>query len=220
MDTPEADRPETRRTRRGEARDAQLRARAATLFLERGFDGVTVDDVVRDVGGSKGTVYSFYGGKEGLFRAAMDDTIIDLTLPLERLKLNSSSLEQGLIEFAETLLAMLLQERHLAFQRLVIAEALRHPDVGRSWYRHGPARTRAILAAFLTDQQRLGRVRADVDPSRLATLFRDMITFDLLNRAMMRIDGGPGPSEVEDTIMNAVRAVTLGVTQPPNPERP
>ncbi len=65
------ERAEPRRTRRGEARDALLRARAAVLFLERGYDSVTVDDIVREVGGSKGSVYSFYGGKEGLFLAAI-----------------------------------------------------------------------------------------------------------------------------------------------------
>ena len=205
------ERPEATRTRRGEARDALLRARAAALFLERGFDGVTVDDVVRDVGGSKGSVYSFYGGKEGLFLAAMGDTIIELTLPLKRLKLMSLALEQGLAEFANTLLTILLQERHLAFQRLVIAEALRHPQVGLSWYEHGPGRTHGILAAFLADQQALGRMRPDADPSRVATLFHDMIVFDLLNRAMMRIGGRPSSDEVAETIRDAIRFMTKGI---------
>ena len=213
--SPALERPEARRTRRGEARDALLRARAAALFLARGFDSVTIDDVLRGVGGSKGSVYSFYGGKDGLFLATMDDTIIDLALPLKSLRLTSLSLDQGLAEFAGTLLSMLLQERHLAFQRLVIAEALRHPQVGLSWHQHGPAAARAILAGFLANQQALGRVRPDADPARVATLFHDMITFDLLNRAMMRIGGGPGPDEVAATIRDAVAVVTRGIRPPP-----
>ncbi|MGO9818375.1 MAG: TetR/AcrR family transcriptional regulator [Acidocella sp.] len=215
---PGDERPEARRTRRGEARDALLRARAADLFLERGYDSVTIDDVVRDVGGSKGSVYSFYGGKDGLFLAAMDDTLNDLTLPLKRLELKSLSLERGLSEFAGTLLSVLLQERHLAFQRLVIAEAMRHPQVGLNWHQHGPAATRAILAGFLANQQALGRVRPDADPARAATLFHDMITFDLLNRAMMRIGGGPGPEEVAETIRDAVAVFTRGIGQPKEAE--
>jgi AcrR family transcriptional regulator len=208
---PGEERPEARRTRRGEARDALLRACAAALFLEHGFEGVTIDDVLRDVGGSKASVYSFYGGKDGLFLAAMDDTIIDLTQPLKRLELTSLSLEQGLTEFAGTLLSVLLQERHLAFQRLVIAEAVRHPQLGLNWHQHGPAATRAILAEFLAAQQALGRVRPDADPARVATLFHDMITFDLLNRAMMRIGGGPGPDEVAATIRDAIAVFTRGI---------
>ncbi len=212
---PIAARKEPRRTRRGEARDILLRNHAAALFLERGFDGVTVDDIVREVGGSKGNVYSFYGGKDGLFLATMDDTIIDLTSPLKSLELEDLTLEQGLATFARTLLSVLLRDRHLAFQRLVIAEAVRHPQIGLSWYRHGPAETRAVLEGFLAGLQARGGIRKEVDPARVATLFHDMIIFDLLNRAMMGIDGGPGPGDVEATIRDAVRVVTLGICQPP-----
>jgi AcrR family transcriptional regulator len=213
-DTAQTDLPELRRTKRGVERDALLRARAADLFLARGFDGVTVDDIVREVGGSKGSVYTFYGGKDGLFVAAMEDTILDLAQPLEQLRLGALSLEQGLAEFAATLLGILLGERHLAFQRLVVAEASRHPQIGQSWYRHGPAATRSILAGFLADQQALGQVRRDADPARLATLFHDMIVFDLLSRAMMGIEGGPGPEAVEAAIRDAVRLAMQGMRAP------
>jgi AcrR family transcriptional regulator len=206
-----AERPEARRTRRGEARETQLRARAAALFLERGFDGVSVDEIVRDVGGSKGSVYSFYGGKDGLFLAAMDDTIQALAGPLKRLKLTDLPLDQGLTEFGVALLLLLLEERHLAFQRLVIAEAMRHPEVGLSWYRHGPATTHALLAEFLAARQTCGEVRPGIDPTRLATLFHDAITFDLLNRAMMRIGGAPTRDEIASTVRNAVEMVTVGI---------
>ncbi len=204
-------RQEPRRTQRGEARDALLRARAAALFLDRGYDGVTIDEIVREVGGSKASVYSFYGGKDGLFVAVMDDMIIDLTTPLQRLKLGGLTLDQGLTRFASTLLSILLGERHLAFQRLVITEALRHPQIGQSWFRHGPAATRAVLAAFLAEQRTRGVLRPDIDPAHAAVLFHDMVTFDLLNRAMMRVDGGPAPDDVALTIREAVRVFIAGV---------
>jgi AcrR family transcriptional regulator len=208
---PNQKRAEPRRTRRGAARDALLRARAAALFLERGYGGVTIDDIVREVGGSKGSVYSFYGGKDGLFLATMDDTIRELAEPLHRLTLSGLSLEEGLTKFARALLSILLQERHLAFQRLVIAETIRHPQIGLSWYQHGPAATGAILAGFLAEQQALHQILPDTDPARLATLFHDMIIFDLLSRAMMRIHGGPGSEDVEATIRDAVRVLVLGI---------
>src|ERR1700730_9109295 len=125
-----------RRTRRGEERDTQLRAHASEMFLERGYDGVSVDDIVREVGGSKTNVYSFYGGKDGLFLAVMDTISKDIARPLERLNLRGLAFDAGLRKFARSLLTVLLQERHLAFQRLVIAEALRHPQLGSTWYRN------------------------------------------------------------------------------------
>jgi AcrR family transcriptional regulator len=200
-----------RRTRRGEARDAQLRACASELFLARGYDGVSVDDIVREVGGSKTNVYSFYGGKDGLFLAVMAEISKDIVQPLERLKLRGLAFDAGLRKFARTLLTVLLEERHLAFQRLVIAEALRHPQIGSTWYRNGPALTQSILKNFLAEQQALGQVRQDVDLVRAAVLFHDMIVFDLLSRAMMAIDGGPQPREVETTIRQAVKLTIAGL---------
>jgi AcrR family transcriptional regulator len=192
-------------------RDAQLRARASELFLERGYDGVSVDDIVREVGGSKTNVYSFYGGKDGLFLAVMDEILQDVILPLKRLKLAGLPLEAGLRKFARALLAVLLEERHLAFQRLVIAEALRHPQLGLSWYRNGPALTRSVLESFLVEHKALGHVRQDIDLSQAAVLFHDMIVGDLLNRAMMAIEGGPRPREIEMTIRQAVKIATIGL---------
>lgn len=202
-----------RRTRRGEARDALLRAHAAKLFLERGFDGVTIDDIVADVGGSKANVYSFYGGKDGLFVAAMEGTVSDLLLPLKRLKLTGLPLEAGLRKFATALLRILLQPRHLALQRLVIAEASRHPQLGLSWYRSGPSATRAILETFLLEHQSRGDVRAEADPVRSAALFHDMITYDLVIRAMMAVDGGPKPGEIDMTVRQAVRILICGIVR-------
>ena len=212
LDTPLAGphQPPPRR-RRGEQRDAALRARASDLFLEQGYDGVTVDDIIREVGGSKANVYSFYGGKDGLFVSAMDDTLGELVLPLKRLKLDGLSLERGLQKCATTLLRVLLQDRHLAFQRLVIAEALRHPQIAQNWYRNGPAGTHAILEGFLTEQQALGLIRSDVDPGAIAVLFHDMVTRDLLNRAIMAIDGGPNAHQIAATIRTAVGLLIAGI---------
>jgi AcrR family transcriptional regulator len=206
-----AERDSPRRTRRGEARDRQLRACASELFLARGYDGVSVDDIVRKVGGSKSNVYSFYDGKDGLFLAVMDTVSKDIARPLECLKLGGLGLEAGLRRFARTLLAVLLEERHLAFQRLVIAEARRHPQLGLTWHRNGPALTQSVLKSFLAEQQALGHVRQDVDLAQAAVLIHDVIVCDLLHRAMMVIDGGPTSPEVEMTIRQVVKMTIAGL---------
>jgi AcrR family transcriptional regulator len=200
-----------RRTRRGEVRDAQLRTCALELFLARGYDCVSVDDIVREVGGSKTNVYSFYGGKDGLFLAVMEDLSQTLVRPLKQLKLGGLSFDAGLRKFAKTLLTVLLQEPHLAFQRLVIAEALRHPQLGLTWHRNGPAQSQSVLKGFLAEQQMLGHVQQDVDPGQAAVLFHDMIVHDLLSRAIMAIDGGPKPREIAVTIRQAVKLMTAGL---------
>ena len=203
--------PPIRRTQRGEARDMRLRRRAAELFLERGYDGVSIDELVRDVGGSKASVYHFYGDKSGLFAVVMDDMLQDLALPLGRLDLEGLSLAEGLTTFATTLLAILLQPRHLAFHRLVIAEAQRRPAIGLSWYRNGPAASCERLRRFLAAQQLLGQIRPEVVPEQAAVLFHDMVACTLLFRAMMTVEGGPTPEDVKRTIEQGVRLTLDGI---------
>src|ERR1700726_4815968 len=62
------------RTRpRGEIRRAQILDAAIEVFLENGYGGATIDLVVERAGASKATVYSFFGGKDGLFAAMVEE---------------------------------------------------------------------------------------------------------------------------------------------------
>ena len=63
----------TRVTRRGLERKAQILEVATDMFLSHGFDGVSIDNIVLAVGGSKTNVYSQFGNKEGLFRAVIEN---------------------------------------------------------------------------------------------------------------------------------------------------
>src|SRR5258708_31043472 len=58
---------------RGEIRRAQILDGATAVFLEYGYAGATIDLVVARIGASKATIYSFFGGKEGLFSAPIEE---------------------------------------------------------------------------------------------------------------------------------------------------
>jgi AcrR family transcriptional regulator len=181
-----------RRTRRGDEKSAQIRSTATELFLTRGYEAVSVDEIVRAVGGSKTNVYNHFQNKEGLFVAIVKGLCEDLLASFVTIDLSALSVEQGLRSLALALLGILLQDRHLAFQRLIIAETARFPALGRAWYQSGPETSRNIIAQFIEEQQRAGRLRRS-DPHQSATLFHDMITCDPLHRAML----GDKPSDDE-----------------------
>lgn len=45
---------------------------AAGLFARRGYDGTSVDDLVRELGVHRGSLYAVFGSKRGLFLATLD----------------------------------------------------------------------------------------------------------------------------------------------------
>jgi AcrR family transcriptional regulator len=189
---PDAPRRAIRRTRRGDEKSEQIRATATELFLRHGYDGVSVDEIVRTVGGSKTNIYNHFQSKEGLFVAIVKGLCEEFLASFVTISVSSLGVKEGLRTLALALLGTLLQDRHLAFQRLIIAETARFPALGRTWFESGPERSRSIIAQFIEKQQRAGRLRRS-DPHQSATLFHDMITFDLLLRAML----GDKPSDDE-----------------------
>jgi AcrR family transcriptional regulator len=189
---PDSLRRAIRRTRRGDEKSEQIRSTATQLFLKYGYDGVSVDEIVRVVGGSKTNVYNHFSSKEGLFVAIVKGLCNELLVSFVKIDVASLGVEKGLRTLSLALLRILLQDRHLAFQRLIIAESARFPGLGRAWFESGPEAARGIIARFIEKQQRAGRLRRS-DPHQLATLFHDMITVDLLYRAMI----GDKPSDVE-----------------------
>src|SRR5262245_8680087 len=56
---------------------------AAPLFLKKGYDNVSIDEIIGVVGGSKATIYAWFGGKEGLFEAVVRQKCEDVTLAID-----------------------------------------------------------------------------------------------------------------------------------------
>src|SRR5262245_1078758 len=53
---------------------------AAPLFLKKGYDNVSIDEIIGVVGGSKATIYAWFGGKEGLFEAVVRQKCRDVVV--------------------------------------------------------------------------------------------------------------------------------------------
>lgn len=55
--------------------EARLLAAATRLFLERGYDGTTCDQVALDAGAGKASIYARYANKGALFSAVIDNML-------------------------------------------------------------------------------------------------------------------------------------------------
>src|SRR6185503_8557316 len=81
---------------RGEARRQAILRAAFDLFVERGYGGVTMGDIVGRAGGSLTTLYELFGSKERLFEEILVDFEADLTAPLDDQALDEKSIEKAL----------------------------------------------------------------------------------------------------------------------------
>lgn len=164
-------------TRRGAERKAQILWVATEKFLAHGFDGVSLDDIVLTVGGSKTNVYSYFGNKEGLFRAVIESLCELFLRNFKKVNLSGKDARTGLTLLGTTLLKSLMLDKHIAFQRLVLAESGRFPGLGQTWFDDGPQQSRQRMAGFIAQCQQAGQLRK-ADPMLSATLFHDMLVFN------------------------------------------
>src|ERR1700686_2071606 len=114
-----------RQTSRGKQRSEGMLRTGADLFLEKGYEQTSVDEIIQRAGGSKTHIYREFGGKEGLFLAAVQYLCAEVQQPIQTLDVSELPFEAGLLQLSQALVRMLLAERPLALQRLVFAEASR-----------------------------------------------------------------------------------------------
>ena len=70
--------PESAGTRRRENTRAKLVRASLDVFVEKGIDGATVDDLVKAAGFTRGAFYSSFSSKEEVFSALFDEVTDEL----------------------------------------------------------------------------------------------------------------------------------------------
>ena len=170
----------TERKRRAILQEAQ------TLFLDRGFDGASMEEVAVRAQVSKQTVYKQFESKAALFVAVVRDMT---NLGSDRVQVEmrdpdtADGVEGALMGHGERLLTVVMVPKLLRLRRLVISETDRFPELGRALYEGGPGRAIAGLAAAMQRWADRGFLTLD-DPMVGATQFNWLVMGDPVNRAM------------------------------------
>lgn len=158
-------------TGRGKQRIVTLTETAADLFLEMGYDAVSVDALISQAGGSRRNIYDRFGGKEGLFIEAITGICNEISAPLKDIVLDDTDPHSALVAFGEQVLALVLQPRTLALHRLMIAEGARFSGVAQAIWKSGPENAIKILNLWIVRQQSRGVLCSDSPSMDLAAHF-------------------------------------------------
>jgi len=191
---------------RSEVRNVRLQKVAADLFLKRGYDGVTIDNIVEVAGGSKSTVYSEFGGKCGLFIRSIENLCRESNEPLAKIDYSELNLKDSLRKLSFHILRLITEKRSVELHRLAIGEAVSCPEVGEAWYKYGPARTASFILALL--ESRRDELRNTAIPlERLAVMLHDALTGDVLYRLLAGLGKREDDASLQQRADAAVEAV-------------
>jgi AcrR family transcriptional regulator len=196
------------RTPKGAARLEALTNTALDMFLDQGYEAVSLDELITRVGGSRRNIYRHFGGKEGLFIAAVTSMCEQLTAPLKSLKLPlSGNPAEALWLFGKAVLERVLLPRTLEMTRLMIAETGRFPDLAKTLWRFGHEQPALVLAEWIAQQQEKGVLCKRQPALLLARQFVDVAVADAQFRALV---GTPGAFNHDTTLSAAVETFLQG----------
>ncbi|WP_297493947.1 TetR/AcrR family transcriptional regulator [Acidocella sp.] len=148
---------------------------ALDIFLERGFEQTTMEEIATCVGMSKRTVYAYYEDKAALFKAAVRRAITLYTLPRAALEaVVTDDLEETLVAIGRLRIANLTLPVAGKLQRILGTQSFRFPELFNESFEKGAGPAIDLLCALFARYETLGEI-AVAEPVRAATAFLSLV---------------------------------------------
>lgn len=158
-----------------ERRTALLEA-ALDEFFARGFAAARMDDIARQAGVSKGTLYLYFTSKDAMFKGIVETFAIPNLEEFERLSAQSHS-GVGAIKAILSQAPEHIREKRLPrLMKIIISDSGTFPATVRAYREQVIDRLLSIVTALLRKARNQGEI-GDVDPELTARLVIAPIAF-------------------------------------------
>lgn len=143
---------------------------AYELLEEKSYRSITIRDIAHKAGMKSGMISYYFGSKEGLFLAMIEDKA---KLNFQRIQTAVQS-DQPIKEFIKAAISHFSENPSLS--RFITDEILANPGPLRDQFIDAmPGKMAAFLPRFIAQQQEKGLIRADLNPKWVAFSLTTMI---------------------------------------------
>jgi AcrR family transcriptional regulator len=174
----------------------QVLAGAREVFLREGFEGASVDQIARDAGVSKATLYSYFPDKQALFMAVLTSQCQMQSEQAMGIEILQRPVPEALHSIALSFLNFLMSDFAIQVFRVCVAESTRFPELGRAFYDSGPKQVLDQIAAYLGSEKVSQELRID-DPYMAADQFLQLCRADMLLRRILNVDTDVSPEKMD-----------------------
>ena len=174
----------------------QVLAGAREVFLREGFEGASVDQIARDAGVSKATLYSYFPDKQALFMAVLTSQCQMQSEQAMGIEILQQPVPEALYSITRSFLDFLMSDFSVEVFRVCVAESARFPELGRAFYDSGPKLVLDQIADYLASE----RVQRDLDiadPYMAADQFLQLCRADMLLRKIFSIETSAAPEDMD-----------------------
>ncbi len=196
------------------AKRKQILDGARRVFMKLGFDAASMNDVTREAGVSKGTLYVYFANKEELFTAMMEDERAAFVASVRTALKANNDPDSALQDFGMTFVTHLTADKVINAMRTVIGVRDRMPHLCQRFFT-GPENIRTVLTDFLKVQVAAGRFVID-DVDLAARQFLELCGGSFFKlRLFGDMDAPPPREEMDRVVIGAIRVfmAAYGVKQ-------
>ncbi|WP_102223995.1 TetR/AcrR family transcriptional regulator [Acidimangrovimonas sediminis] len=165
----------------------QVLAGARVIFLRDGFEGASVDDIAREAGVSKATLYSYFPDKRLLFMEVAKAECRRQAESAAEFDDEGASPRKVLTIAGRRIGDLAMSDMGRGVFRICLAEADRFPEIGREFYESGPLLVRNRLCDYL--QRAMDRGQLEIEDVPLAAeQFSELCKADIQVRRLFKQD--------------------------------
>lgn len=159
--------PQKRGRPRDAAKDDAILSAAGDLFMEHGYETVSLDAVAQRAGVSKATIYARYADKDALFAAVLQRECERAVSPDSFLPNPDQPVRETLILLATRFLDLVTGEKAMQMNRVLVAESSRAPRMAELFFETAVLTLKNRFAEWLKTETARGRLTVS-DPDGVA----------------------------------------------------
>jgi AcrR family transcriptional regulator len=184
----------TSRTNDPEATRANILQVAMHEFADKGLSGARIDEIAEQTRTSKRMIYYYFGSKEGLYQAVLEESYRSIRAIETKLDLEHLPPREALGRLVASTFDY--QDAHPDFIRLVMVENIHHGEHIAALKSLGPLNSAVIeqIKGILQRGVAEGVMRPDIDPIDLHMSISALCFFNVSNRhtfsRIFRLDMG------------------------------
>lgn len=185
---------------------------AVKLFLKFGYSNTSMDEVAKEAGVSKQTIYNNFQNKENILKRIVSHKSTQYYSDIENVDVTAENFYELLEKFLRNFIKLTLDRKLVAIHRIIISEMQNNPGIAKAFFLSGPAKTYVVLEEFLSQASKRGIISTE-SPKILADNIISMAKGQYYNEVLFGVRENVSKEEQEEHLKNIMNIIHAKFTE-------
>lgn len=184
-------------------KDVNILCMAGELFVEQGFHATSMEQIAKQAGVSKITLYSRYKDKDELFKEVISNKCKEKRASIEVESYANKPVKESLIEMGLGFIELITSDETIKMHRVIEAESVRYPKIAELFYEAGPVRFKAEIQQLFEAWQKQGKLKS-ADMAKAVEQFLSLIKGEIHMKMLLNIPCKLSKKQINEHVSSAV----------------